>query len=153
MDRIYKMMKRDSKGFTLVELMVVLLIIGILVAIAIPIFNNAQKDAANKAHAANMRTLLGAAQQALAVEGVPDDEVIWDSQDSSKVTGDEDEEVTYAASDYITEWPDVPKKATDNPEFAENSGKDKLDKTKNYKYQVVIKDDGDITVAAEETSL
>ncbi len=142
MEKICKMLKSNNKGFTLVELMVVLLIIGVLVAIAIPIFNNAQKDAANRAHAANMRTLLGAAQQALAVEGVPDDEVTWDSKTSTGTNA------THKASDYITEWPDVPKKATDNPEFAKTPGKDKLDKDKNYKYEVKINDDGEITVDA-----
>ena len=141
MEKICKMLKSNNKGFTLVELMVVLLIIGVLVAIAIPIFNNAQKDAANKAHAANMRTLLGAAQQALAVEGVPDVEVAWVSKESTGTNG------TYKASDYITEWPDVPKKATDNPEFAENP-EEKLSNDKNYKYVVKIKNNGEITVDA-----
>ena len=57
------MLKRDSKGFTLVELMVVLLIIGILVAIAIPIYNATQKNAKMKACQANIRTINGAVSQ------------------------------------------------------------------------------------------
>lgn len=57
------MMKRNNKGFTLVELMVVILIIGILVAIAVPVYNNVQKNAKEKACALNIRTIEGAVVQ------------------------------------------------------------------------------------------
>ncbi len=53
---------RNAKGFTLIELMVVILIIGILVAIAIPVFNSSRDAAYKRTCQANLRTLDGAGQ-------------------------------------------------------------------------------------------
>ena len=64
-------MFRKSEGFTLVELMVVVLIIGILVAIAIPVFNAAKSNAQKKSCWANQRTLEGSFQTWVADDNVP----------------------------------------------------------------------------------
>lgn len=52
-----KFMNKNKKGFTLVELMIVVVIMAILVAVAVPIFNAVTKNAKNRTCAANARIL------------------------------------------------------------------------------------------------
>ncbi len=60
---MFKMMKKGNKGFTLVELMVVVVIIGVLTAIAVPVYNNVTEKARINAIAANLRIINGAISQ------------------------------------------------------------------------------------------
>ncbi len=50
-------MKRGSNGFTLVEILIVVIILGILAAIVIPQFSSASSDARNSSVEATLQTL------------------------------------------------------------------------------------------------
>ncbi|MDI6689415.1 MAG: type II secretion system protein [Actinomycetota bacterium] len=63
-------MIRKERGFTLIELMVVVLIIAILVAIAVPVFNVARESAQKRTCQANLRTIDGAITTYKATEDV-----------------------------------------------------------------------------------
>lgn len=56
--------REDEEGFTLIELMVVVLIIAILIAIAIPTFLGARQKAQDRAAQSNLRNALTAAKTA-----------------------------------------------------------------------------------------
>ena len=91
--KMFKMMKRGNKGFTLVELMVVVVIIGVLTAIAIPVYNNASKKAIANTIRANVRIIEGAISAYLT-----------DNPGDEDVTEDDLEK-----GGYLKEWPTGPK--------------------------------------------
>ncbi len=53
----------NKKGFTLVELMIVVVILGILVAIAVPIYSAVRENAERRTCQSNMRMIVGACAQ------------------------------------------------------------------------------------------
>ncbi len=93
--KMFKMMKKGNKGFTLVELMVVVVIIGVLTAIAVPVYNNASQKAKINAIAANLRIINGAISQYKTTTGNYPTFAVTD-----KVV------TTNLVPDYIQAWPD-----------------------------------------------
>jgi type IV pilus assembly protein PilA len=61
---------RSNKGFTLVEIMIVVVIIGLLAAMAIPAFQKVRASSQDKAVTNNLRQLSAAADQYFLENGV-----------------------------------------------------------------------------------
>jgi type IV pilus assembly protein PilA len=70
----------SARGFTLVEMLVVIAIIAVLVAIIIPTVTSATKRAKAAADAANLRSAIGEANVYLADHGIPDGNIFTEEQ-------------------------------------------------------------------------
>ncbi|MDO5717752.1 MAG: type II secretion system protein [Tissierellia bacterium] len=90
------MRQKKKRAFTLIELIIVVSILALLVAIALPKYVNSRKKAAETAHNANVRVLESAAATYLADEGLPEEKINWHENDLWEK--------------YLESWPDNPYK-------------------------------------------
>lgn len=85
-------MLRSCKGFTLMEILVVVTIIGILAAIAIPSYINAVEQGRRDACAANVHILLAQVERYRLTEGKPvpaDADLVQFLKEMGYLTGEE----------------------------------------------------------------
>lgn len=94
--KIRKLLKKQE-GFTLVELMIVVVILGILAGIGVQQYGNIQKRAREAAHAANKKVLTNAANMWLIMNGGL-------KEQEKKFEGEGNELVPQ----YVDEWPTNP---------------------------------------------
>lgn len=97
--KIRKLLKKQE-GFTLVELMIVVVILGILAGIGVQQYGNIQERAKKAAHEANKKVLTNAANMWLIMNGGFPGE----NEATKTFEGEENELVP----DYVDEWPTNP---------------------------------------------
>jgi len=90
---------RNSKGFTLVEIMIVVAIIGILIAIAVPSFLRAREISRRNACQENMSKIDGAKQQ-------------WALENNQPATATPVDANLYGPSAYVRKSPVCPSSGT-----------------------------------------
>jgi prepilin-type N-terminal cleavage/methylation domain-containing protein len=93
-EEVIDMWRKSRRGFTLVEIMIVVAIIGLLAAIAIPNFVRARETAQRNACISNLKQIQGAVQ-------------VW-AIDQNK-TGSDTPTTADMVDNYIKKWPVCPK--------------------------------------------
>lgn len=94
--------KKKRQAFTLVELIIVIAIMGILAAIAIPKYNKSRIKAAETAHLANVEMLKSAAKMKILDKDEP---FTWEKKgEESDTSADKNNDY----ESYVEKWPEIP---------------------------------------------
>lgn len=96
--KIRKLLKKQE-GFTLVELMIVVVILGILAGIGVQQYGNIQERAKKAAHDANKKVLTNAANMWLIMNGG------FEGENETTKTFEFEGEENDLVPDYVDEWP------------------------------------------------
>lgn len=94
-------MRKDEKGFTLIEMLIVLFVIGVILAIALPNLAKTGETANEKADEANIQVLLAQAENYRLVEGrYPDnvDQLVGDYIKKAPKCSDKGKEFNFKVS-------------------------------------------------------
>ena len=97
-----RQMLKGQEGFTLVELMIVVVILGILAGIGVQQYGNIQERAKKAADDANRKVLTNATNMMLMLDANPDDDF---DDDKLEITSETPNKLV---PQYLDEWPDNP---------------------------------------------
>ena len=129
--KIRKLLKKQE-GFTIVELMIVVVILGILAGIGVQQYGNIQERARQAADDANKKVLTNAANMWLIMNGGFDGATMTFPEDAT----DPDDPDKNALAEYVDEWPKSP---YSNEEYYVVTITKKVEEDDSERYSIEVK--------------
>jgi type IV pilus assembly protein PilA len=119
-----RQMLKGQEGFTLVELMIVVVILGILAGIGVQQYGNIQQRAKKAADDANRKVLTNATNMMLMLDGISVDNLTINKDDPGLLV-----------PKYLDEWPDNP---MGNDDYVVVVTREKDEKTGDIMYSIKV---------------